>query len=85
MRQYVKGDPIRVQADDQGRPLAFSWHGHVHRVATIEDLHEPRLQWWSAGGEVHRRYYLVTTHRGLICEVFYDLTADEWSISRMFD
>jgi hypothetical protein len=74
-----------VQADGAGQPVAFSWHGHVHRVTSIEDIREPRLEWWSAGGEVHRLYYLIVTHRGLICEISRDVTTDTWSVSRSYD
>lgn len=85
MRQYIKGDPIRVQTDDESRPAAFSWHGKLHHVETVEDINEPRLDWWSAAGEIHRVYYVLTTHRGLICEVYRDLMTDSWSIARVYD
>jgi hypothetical protein len=85
MRQYVHGDPIRAQADGRGRPVAFRWQGQVHRIASIEDVREPRLEWWSAAGEVHRRYYLVATHRGLICEIYQDMAGSGWYVGRVFD
>jgi len=85
VRQYIRGDPIRVQATGDGRPVAFSWHGQLHRVATIEDVREPRLEWWSPSGEVHRRYHLVTTHQGLICEIYHDMTGGGWYMGRVYD
>jgi hypothetical protein len=85
MRQYPEGDPIRVRADTDGQPLVFIWHGQTHRVDSIEDVREPQLDWWSATGEIHRMYFLVTTNRGLICELYRDATADEWYVARVFD
>ena len=85
MRQFPEGDPIRVRIGDNGHPLAFTWRGQPHRVATVEDVREPRLDWWSATGEIHRVYYLVTTDRGLICEIYRDVAADAWYLARVFD
>lgn len=85
MRQYVEGDPIRTRADDRGHPQSFSWHGRLHQVETVEDIREPCLDWWSAGGEIHRVYYVVTTHRGMICEIYHDRSTDDWRISRIYD
>ena len=85
MRLYPNGDPIRARTDDAGRPLAFTWHGQPHRIATIEDVREPRLDWWAPTGEVHRVYYLVTTDRGLICEIYRDVPTGGWFMARLYD
>lgn len=85
MRQHPTGDPIRVRADGEGRPLAFVWNGHPHRVETIEETREPRLDWWAPGGEIHRAYFIVTTDRGLIAEIFRDMPSDAWFVARLFD
>lgn len=85
MRQHPTGDPIRVQTDGHGRPLAFRWHGILHRVATIEDVREPALDWWSASGEIRRRYFLVTTQDGAICELYQNLANHDWFLSRLYD
>lgn len=91
MRLWPNGDPIRVTADSDGRPLAFVWQGESHKVATIEDVREPKLDWWSVTGEVHRVYYLVSTNLSLICEIFRDEAGGEgrepgaWAMARVFD
>ncbi|MFQ5459177.1 MAG: DUF6504 family protein [Anaerolineae bacterium] len=85
MRQFPGGDPLRVHTDPQGQPRAFVWHGATHRVASIEEVREPHLDWWSPDGEVHRLYYLVVTHRGLICEVYRDVITNAWRLARIFD
>ena len=85
MRQYSPGSPIRVQADDAGAPTSFIWQGQRHLVNAIEDIREPHLGWWQAGGEVHRIYYLVTTTRGLITEIYRDCLADAWYVARVWD
>jgi hypothetical protein len=85
MRQYPAGESIRVQADRTGRPLAFVCQGHPHRIESVEEAREPRLDWWSPGGEIHRTYYLVSTDRGMICEIYRDMTTDDWFLARVYD
>ena len=85
MRQYPEGVPIRVRVQGDGSPVAFVWAGETHRIETIEAVREPRLDWWAAGGEVHRLYYLVVTHRGVVCEIYRDVAADEWFVGRRLD
>lgn len=85
VRQYPAGEAIRVRADGAGRPLAFVWNGRPHRVQSVEEVREPRLDWWSSAGEVHRVYYLVTTDRGPICEIFHDVPSGRWFVARVYD
>jgi len=85
MRHYSPGQPIRVQSGAQGQPLVFVWRGETYRVETIEDVREPRLDWWSPTGEIHRVYYLVTTHRSLICEIYRDVPTAQWFLGRVYD
>ncbi len=85
MRLYPQGLALRVQADGDGAPQAFVWSGDLHRVTSIEDVREPQLDWWAATGEIHRVYYLVITHQGLICELYRDVTRGDWYLSRVFD
>jgi len=85
MRQYSNGDPLRVHVDAHGCPVAFNWHGGTYRVATVEDVRETRLDWWSSNGEVRRRYYVVTTQQELICEIYQDLTTGQWFVGRLYD
>jgi hypothetical protein len=81
----------RLDCSPQGNPRSFVWQGDQHRVESIEDVREPRLDWWSVTGEIHRTYYLVITNHGLICEVFRDEAGTEgrvpgsWPMSRVFD
>lgn len=85
MRIHLKPAPIEVRTDAEGRPAALTLGGHPHRVQTVEDVREPRLEWWSPAGEVHRVYYLVTTDRGLICEVYHDVRGGGWFLARTMD
>ena len=85
MRQYAASEPLRVQAGPRGRPHTFAWHGETHVIQSVEDIQEPRLDWWAPDGEIHRLYYLVVTHRGLICEICHDLVDDAWRLSRSYD
>jgi len=85
MRLYTQGLPIRVRTGPDGRPLAFTHTGHTHRVASVEEVREPRLDWWSQAGEAHRVYYLLTTRRGMICEIFEDKAGGGWFLARVYD
>lgn len=90
-RLYSPGLPIRVAADDEGRPKALVWAGQTRRVVSIEDVREPSLDWWSVGGTVHRVYFIVFTQDGMLCEVYRDVEGGEavdaggWALSRVWD
>jgi hypothetical protein len=72
-RIYEPGTaPVRVVIDALGQPKAFTWEGATHRVASIEEMREPKLEWWAPTGEVHRTYFLLVTQDGMICEVYRD-------------
>lgn len=85
MRTYPPATPIPVRADDAGRPAALTLSGENHAVKRVENVHEPRLDWWSPAGEVHRRYFLVTTDHGLICEIYHDVAGGRWYLAQTFD
>ena len=87
MRLHPEGLTIRVRTDPAGRPQLFVHEGKSHRVATIEEVREPRLEWWAITGEAHRIYYLVTTNEGMICEIYEDRGSEEggWWLARVFD
>ena len=84
MRQYAAGVPVRVRARD-GRPVAFALEGETHRVASVEDMREPRVDWWAPTGEVHRVYFLVVTDRGMVCEIYRDVPSGAWFLGRRYD
>jgi hypothetical protein len=85
MRVYAKGLPIRVRLDATGMPTAFTWSGHTHLVARVEEIREPHLDWWSPIGPAHRIYYLISTRRGIICDIYRDLVSGEWFLARVYD
>lgn len=85
VRQYPAGVAIRVRAQGDGRPILFVLDGQTHRVASVEDVREPRLDWWSPTGEVHRVYWLVVTDRGLVAEIYRDVATGAWFLGRRFD
>ncbi len=43
MRLFDPGLPITVTTDEDGRPTMFRWDGEPHRVDSIEDVREPKL------------------------------------------
>lgn len=90
MRLFDPGLPIVVTADEEGRPM-FRWNGEPHHVESIEEVCEPKLDWWAVTGELHRVYFLVVTNQGLICEVYRDEAGGEgrepgsWWMARLYD
>ncbi|MCB0216249.1 MAG: hypothetical protein KDH92_06415 [Chloroflexi bacterium] len=85
MRLHPQGLPIRVRCDEGGRPLAFTHAGQTYQVSGVEDVREPHLDWWSPAGAAHRIYYLLTTQRGMICEIFEDRAGGGWFLARVYD
>jgi hypothetical protein len=75
--------PIRVQADDRGRPLAV-WTGRPERSAAVERLQDSWVisdSWWRAaeeGGPIDRRYYRVQLAGGRLIDVFRDNLTALW-------
>lgn len=75
--------PLPVQSDPAGRPLALLWEGSFLQVDGIID------SWDWAGDWVHdvseRRYWLVSLRGGLLLEICEELDTGLWLLSRIQD
>lgn len=86
MRSYDPPLPIRARVTADGMPHSFVLDGVTFVVDTIEEVREPRLDWWlGPEHEVHRTYYLVTTNRGMVAELVRDEVAGTWGVARRLD
>jgi hypothetical protein len=91
VRHFDPGLPIRVTADEKGRPVTFLLNGHIHHTESIEDVREPKLDRRSVTGLLHRVYFVVVTNDGLMCEIFRDVVGGQgrepgsWWMARLWD
>ncbi len=72
------GLPVRVQTDEGGQPVRFTWRGERHEVvevvrqrvdATFGDLPPRSRKWFTRR---HRRCYVVKDDRGDVYEMYLD-------------
>ena len=66
-----------------GRPVAFVWHGRVHRVAWIARQWRVDVAWWRL--RVWRDNYKLVTDTGLLVVVYCDLLEEKWYLQQLFD
>ena len=69
--------PLLVQADDWGCPIALSLHGEQLGVGSTEDHWRIEDEWWR-DEPVSRSYYEVLLADGLRMTVFQDNATGKW-------
>lgn len=82
-RFWPGGLPIEVEMDALWTPQRFTWGMTVHPVERVVDRWRVDEAWWRE--RIWREYFRLTTHTGLLVEVFHDLTGDEWYLQRVYD
>jgi hypothetical protein len=80
---WVAGCEVDVQAAAETGPLAFTWAGRLHRVASVCNTWRVRTAWWQQ--EIWRDYFKVQTEDGLLCTMYHDLLTDRWHLARVYD
>lgn len=68
-RRY--SEPIAVQTQQDGSPVAFNWRGTLYRVRIIGRW-KLATRWWDAGCHSDRTYYRVLTADHQVFEIYYD-------------
>lgn len=68
--------PITVQADDQGQPLAVQLGSSWIAVVAVQDRWRIDEAWWRQ--EIVRLYSLLLLEDGRLVTVFHDLTHHQW-------
>ena len=99
MTRYY-GQPIQVRClpDDSQRPHSFIWCERTHIVADLLGAWHLRDRWWlaplapeaatqttTAPQASDRSYYRLACVDGLLCDVYYDATHDQWFLDRVYD
>ena len=73
--------PVTVTLNADGTPafVSGSWTGTVDPIARWR----VETEWWNQA--VVRDYWKVVLNSNYLCELFHDLTRDEWFIERVYD
>jgi hypothetical protein len=72
---------IAVLADDEGIPLTFTLNRQQYKVLKIYDQWRIYDAWW--GDEVKRDYFRVQGSRDRICDIYHDMVADRWYLTKV--
>ncbi|MBI4286331.1 MAG: hypothetical protein HY670_10625 [Chloroflexi bacterium] len=74
---------IEVKTDSDGKPLNLKRNGRMHRVLSIYEHWRIADGWWAE--EIRRDYFRVETAQGLVYDIYHDLVAGRWYLSKLRD
>ena len=90
----VYGEPVEVQARDDGRPARFVWRGRLYTVRSIAGHWVVNREWWRESDPVpaqpELQFWLVEASVGRRLpsggyELRRDLAAGSWTLRRVAD
>jgi hypothetical protein len=84
-RLWAESEAITVTVDSRGWPMAFQWRGRTHEVQHIRQRWQVETDWWADAGAMRREYMAVTTRDHLLCVIYFDLQAQAWRLSKVYD
>jgi hypothetical protein len=73
-----KPEEVRVSANVQGVPLTLSRNGETQRVTKV-------YQNWRVAEEFSRNYFKVKTNKGLVYDIYRDMSTGGWYLSQIYD
>jgi Family of unknown function (DUF6504) len=88
----VYGEPVNVQARDDGRPVRFVWRGRLYTVRAILEHWVINREWWqdpedpaSEPGQPELEFWRVEASPGpglpsVVYELRRDVAADSWTL-----
>ena len=76
-----KPQEIKVSANAGGMPLSLARNGKREKIVGIYDNWRLTDGWW--GRQIERHYFRVKTSKGLVCEIYHDVTSNHWYLSRV--
>ena len=73
--------PVEVTLNADGTPGLIDgvWSGSIDPIARWK----VETEWWQQA--VVREYWKVVLNSNLLCELFHDLSRDEWFVERVYD
>ena len=92
----VYGEPVNVQARDDGRPVRFVWRGRLYTVCAISEHWVINREWWqdpplapmgSEPGQPELEFWRVEASSGpgmttSIYELRRDIATGAWTLRR---
>ena len=78
-----KPEELKVSVNIQGVPLTLVRNGVAQRITKVYQRWRAVEQWW--GKKILRNYFRVKTSRGLVCDIYRDMPAGCWYLSRTYD
>ena len=78
-----KPEEIKVSINVKGVPLNLSRNGKRERINGIYDKWRVAGQW--LGTETENLYFRVKTSKGLVCDIYHDMTSNQWYLVRIYD
>ena len=78
-----KPEEIKVSANASGVPLSLSRDGTREKVTAIYDRWRITDRWW--GKKIERRYFMVKTSKGLVCDVYHEIGSNNWYLAKIYD
>jgi hypothetical protein len=88
------GEPVNVQARDDGRPVRFVWCGRLYTVRAILEHWVISREWWQdpqgQPGQPELEFWRVQAAPGpgmtaRVYELRRDIAADAWTLRPGFD
>jgi hypothetical protein len=85
----VYGEPVNVQARDDGRPARFVWRGRLYTVRAILEHWVINREWWhdpeAEPGQPELEFWRVEASPGQgltagVCELRRDAATDAWTL-----
>lgn len=84
---------VQVYTARAGRPAAYRWAGHWHRVAEILDAWVYREPWWEQrflpergpDNAPERTFYRIIDQAGAVVELMHRDPEGDWRLYRMYD
>jgi hypothetical protein len=82
-KMLEKPEELRVTVNIKGVPLTLARNGEKQRVTRVYESWQKVEEWW--GKEVTRNYFRVKTNKGMVCDIYRDMPAGGWFLSRIHE
>jgi len=77
LRSLNRPRPVKVEADDAGRPLAVQLSGRRLAVESVVEEWRIDEEWWRER-PISRAYWRVVLDDGRVVDVYRDLISGKW-------
>ncbi len=81
LRPLAGPRPLRVEADERGRPGVIAYEGKPRVIIAIQDCWRIDDEWWRET-PLSRKYYRLQLEGDRVVTVYQDLIGGEWWLQR---